>query len=406
MTEELISSLATIHELSVIARTSVAKFKGARLDIGEIGAALNVGSVLEGSVRLAAGEARVNVHLIEVRTQKTIWSHEFAEKVKDVFALQSAIAMSVTEALKVRLLSEERDRLGHRATASGEASREYLVGRAQLARRTGDEIVKAIGSLTRATEQDPTLAPAYAALAEAWTLAGVAGYGTLPHEQAIEQARFAARRAVALDETLGEAHAALAYVRFRIDWDWAGAEAEFRRALELKPGVAHTHELYGLFLVVQKRFPEAMAEIERAQQLDPLSPSVSNGVGRFLHFQSKFAAAVAQFKKTVELDPNFAEAHFNLGITYSVMGRSDEALAELDTAIRLSNRPIYQVILAIALAKAGRHDEVEKIFSDTLALSRTALVSAYHLGMLSMARAILMTPFGTSTKPSKSAKGS
>jgi tetratricopeptide (TPR) repeat protein len=163
--------------------------------------------------------------------------------------------------------------------------------------------------------------------------------------------------------------------------------------LELKPGVAHTHELYGLFLAVHKRFPEAMAEIERAQQLDPLSPSVSNGVGRFLHFQRKFDAAVAQYQKTLALDPNFAEAHFSLGMTYGMIGRYDEALAEITRANELTKRPVYTAMMAIVLAREGRHAEVEKIYADALEAAKTTPMTPYQRGMLESARGNLDEAF-------------
>lgn len=383
MTEELISTLATIRDLGVIARTSVVKFKGARPEIREIGRALNVGSVLEGTVRVDGDMVRINVNLIEVRTQNTVWTEAFTKPLRDVFAIQSSIAASVSEALQVKLLSGEKDLLARPAPATGEAYREYVLGRTQLGKRTGDEIVKAIGSFTRAIERDAAYAPAYAGLAECYTLAGVAGYGDLPREQAIELARSRAARAVALDDQLAEAHAALAYMKFRIDWDWAGAEVEFKRALALKPGVAHTHELYGLFLAIQRRLPEAAAEMQRARQLDPLSPSVSNGLGRVLHFQRKADEAIAQFQRTIAMDPNYAEAHFSLGLTYLRQKRYDEAVAAIGKAMQLSgNRQVMLAMLGLTQGVAGRKDEARRILDDLRTQARTADISPYFFGLV------------------------
>ncbi len=385
MTEELISSLSTIRNLNVIARTSIARFKGAQHDIAEIGAALNVGSILEGSVRLAGEDARINVNLVEVRSQKTIWSQEYTRKIKDIFAIQSAIAQSVTEALKVQLLSGERNLLERRGTDNNDAYRQYLLGRSHLSRRTGEEVVKAIECFTLAAEQDPSFALAYAGLAESYTLAGNAGYGTLPRDQAIDQARTSARKAVLLNESLAEAHAALGYVKFRIDWDWAGAETEFKRALELKPGYAGAHERYALYLSIQHRFDEALAEMQRAQQLDPLSASVSTGVGRMLHFERKFDEAILQFKKTLAIDPQYAEAYFGMGMSYLAQHKYDEAIAALKTAIALSgNRPVMVAMLGLTQGLAGHGNEARKIYEDMLQMSRTTPVSPYNLGLISV----------------------
>ena len=385
MTEELISSLSTIRDLNVIARTSIARFKGAQHDIAEIGTALNVGSILEGSVRLAGEDARVNVNLIEVRSQKTIWSQEYTRKIKDIFAIQSAIAQSVTEALQVQLLSGERSLLERRGTDNNDAYRQYLLGRSHLTRRTGEEVVKAIECFSLAIELDPAFALAHAGLAESYTLAGNAGYGTLPREQAIEQARTSARKAVQLDDSLAEAHAALGYVKFRIDWDWAGAETEFKRALELKPGYAGAHERYALYLAIQHRFAEAMAEMQRAQQLDPLSASVSTGIGRILHFERRLDEAILQFKKTLAIDPQYAEAYFGMGMSYQVQHKYDEAIAALKTAIALSgSRPVMVAMLGLNQALAGHPDEARRIYEEMLQLSRTTPSSPYYLGVISI----------------------
>jgi adenylate cyclase len=387
MTEELISSLSALRELDVIARTSIVKFKNTHLDIAEIGRALNVGSILEGTVRVAGDDARVNITLVDVRTQKTLWSEEFTRKMKDVFAIQSAIATSVTEALKIQLLAGEHDLLEHRGTDNNAAYREYLLGKSHLNQRTGDELVKAIESFQRAVDQDSSFALAYTGLAEAYTLVGNAGYASLPREDAISRARASAAKAIALDDSLAEAHFALGYVKFRIDWDWAGAEKEFQRALQLKPGYARVHEVYALYLAIQLRLNEAMVEMQRARQLDPLSASVSNGLGRILHFQRKFPEAIEQFKQTLKLDPNYAEAQFSMGMSYLADARYDEAIAALQEAIRMSNqRQVMISMLGLAEGRAGKTDAARKILAEmqqSTEASPSAINNAglVHLGL-------------------------
>lgn len=385
MTEELISSLTTIRELNVIARTSVIKFKGTRLDIAEIGRALTVGSVIEGTVRVAGEEARINVSLVEVATQRTIWTKEYTGMIKSVFAVQSAIASSVTDALKVQLLSGERDLLERRAVGNSEAYRQYLLGRSHLNQRTGGEVLKAIDCFAVSVGLDDTFALAHAGLAEGYTLAGSGGYGTLARSEANERARVAARRAVSLDDSLAEAHVALAYVKFRIDWDWPGAEAGFKRALELKPGNARAHETYALFLAVQGRFAEATAEMQRARQLDPLSAGVNNGLGRILHFQHRYDEALLQYQKTLELEPGYAEAYFSIGMTHLARHRYDDALTALQTAIQKSGRrPVIVAMLGLAQGQAGRKDEARKTYAEMVEMARTTPVSPYYLGLIAL----------------------
>lgn len=385
MTEELISSLSKIRDLDVIARTSVTKYKGGRLDITEIGNALRVGSILEGSVRTSGDEARISVNLVDVQSQKTILSREYTRPIKDVFAIQSDIAQSVTSALSIQLLSGEKESLERKGTDNADAYRAYLLGRFHLNKRTGDEVVKAIDLFTQAVKKDSLFALAHAGLAECYTLAGNAGYGSLPREVAIANAKKFAAKSIALDDSQAEAHASLAYVKFRIDWDWTGAEQEFQRALQLKPGYARAHEWYALYLSIMGRFDDAMKEMMRAQELDPLSASVSTGIGRIYHFEYRLDQAIAQFKKTLELDPDYAEAFFGLGMTYVVAERYKEAISVIKKAIQLSgNRLVMVSMLGFAEGLAGHKEETRRIIQELRALSRKSHVSPYYFGILEM----------------------
>jgi adenylate cyclase len=385
MTEELISTLSKIRDLNVIARTSVAKYAGVKLDIAEIGNALHVGSILEGSVRTSGDEARISVNLVDVQSQKTILTREYTRSIKDVFAIQSDIAQSVTNALSVQLLSGEKESLEKKGTENSDAYRQYLLGRFHLNKRTGDEVVKAIGFFEKAVNNDTAFALAYAGLAECYTLAGNAGYGSLPRDRAIAAAKKFAGKAIGLDESQAEAHASLAYVKFRIDWDWTGAEQEFQRALQLKPGYARAHEWYALYLLIMERFDDAMKEMTRAQELDPLSASVNTGIGRIYHFEYKTEEAVAQFKKTLELDPEYAEAYFGLGMTYTVAQRYDEAITVMKKAIQLSgNRLVMLSMLGYTEGLAGRKEETRRIIQNLRVLDQKSHVSPYYFGILEM----------------------
>jgi adenylate cyclase len=383
MTEELISNLAKIRDLSVIARTSVGKYKGVKLDVSQIGRELNAGTILEGSVQTADERVRIIVNLIDANNQQHLWTQEYDRELKDLFAVQSDIAMSVASALRVELLSGEKMLLTKKGTENNVAHDLYLQGLSHLNKRTGDEIIRAIDFFAESVKQDTTFALAYAGLAECYTLAGNAGYGSLPKDEAIRNAKYFAAKAITLDPSEAEAHTSLAYVRFRIDWDWQGAETEFKRALELKPGYAKAHEWYGLFLSLTGRFDEALVEMRRAQELDPLSPSVSTGVGRILHFSERFDEAVAQFHKTLQLDPDYAEAHFALGMTFTAMKRYDDADKELTIAKRLSgDRPAIVMMLGTNYALWGKKDEAFAIIRQFDEMSKKGEITPYYSGLV------------------------
>ncbi len=285
MTEELISTLAKIGGLNVIARTSVMKYKITNKDIFQIGNELMVGTILEGSVRKTADKARITVTLVNASNQEHIWSDEYTRELKDIFMVQSEIAQDVASELKIRLVSSEKEQLDKKPTSDPVASIEYYVGNSHLAKRTPQGIRTAITHYEKSIAQDPGFAPAYTNLAYCYTLVGVAGYGNIARDVAEQKARQAVMKALELDPTLAEAYAALGYIKFRIDWDWKGAEKEFKRAIELKPGYATAHEWYGLFLAVQGRMDEALREMNKAYMLDPQSPSVNTGLDRIYQFR-------------------------------------------------------------------------------------------------------------------------
>jgi adenylate cyclase len=383
MTEELISNLAKIRDLSVIARTSVAKYKGVKLDVSQIGHELNAGTILEGSVQTADDRVRIIVNLIDANNQQHLWTQEYDRGLRDLFAVQSDIAMSVASALRVELLSGEKELITKKGTENNVAHDLYLQGLSHLNKRTGDEIIRSIDFFAESVKQDTTFALAYAGLAECYTLAGNAGYGSLPKDEAIRNAKYFAAKAITLDPSEAEAHTSLAYVKFRIDWDWQGAETEFKRALELKPGYAKAHEWYGLFLSLTGRFDEALVEMRRAQELDPLSPSVSTGVGRILHFSERFDEAVAQFHKTLQLDPDYAEAHFALGMTFTAMKRYDDAEKELTIAKRLSgDRPAIVMMLGTNYALWGKKNEAFAIIRQFDEMSKNGEITPYYSGLV------------------------
>jgi TolB-like protein/class 3 adenylate cyclase/Tfp pilus assembly protein PilF len=383
ITEEIISNLAKISGLDVIARTSVMKYKKTSMNVAQIGHELMVGTILEGSVRKAANKARITVQLIDVPTQRHLWSDEYDRELKDIFMIQSDIAMKVADELKVQLLADEKEMIEKKGTESTDAYRYYLLGNYFLNRRTGESLNKGIEYFKKAIEYDPNFPHAYAGLANCYTLIGGAAYGKLSREEASEKANDAVLTALELDASLAEAHASLGYIMFRFDWNWNEAEREFKKAIDLKPAYAAAHEWYALLFSIQGRHDDALKEMNRAYELDPLSPSISTGVGRIMHFANKLDDAEKQYKKTLEIYPNYAEAHFALSMTYTSKKRYNEALKEIDKAIELSNGRLVMISMrGMIYGFAGKRKEALAVIDELGKLSLPDPVSPYHLSSI------------------------
>ena len=383
MTEELISQLAKISGLSVIARTSVMKYKNTEMNINEIGKELDVGTVLEGSVRKAFDRTRVTVQLIDVDTQEHLWSDDYDRELKDIFDLQSDIALRIANELKVQLLSTEKQQIKKRNTENAEAYRLYLLGKQQLNQITGESIQKGLSYFQDAIELDPEFALAHVGVADCYTLIGGAGYGSFPREEAIDLAKDAINTALQLDETLAEAYNSLAYLEFRLDWNWKEAENNFKKAIELKPGYASAYEKYALYVALLGRYDEALPLMYRAYELDPLSASVSTGIGRIYHFSHQFDKAIEQYNKTLEMNPDYVGAVYALGLSYSHSKRYDQAISVLSKALELSNgRLIILTTLGYTYAKSGMIEEALTIRDDLILQQKEKHISPFYFGVI------------------------
>jgi TolB-like protein/Flp pilus assembly protein TadD len=364
MTEELISQLAKMSDLNVIARTSVMKYKNAEFDIEEIGEALGVGTILQGSVRKSSEKARIAVQLIDIKTQEYLWAEDYDSEIKDIFAVQSDIALRIANELKVQLVTTEKQQIEKTGTQNADAYRKYLLGRFYLNKRTEESILRSLEYFNYARESDPKYALAYVGIADCYTLIGGAGYGSLPVEEAISLAKEAAKKALELDKNLAEAYDAKAYINFRLEWNWDEAEKNFRKAIALRPGYAAAYERYAFCLALLGRFEEALSFMHRAQALDPLSPSVATGIGRIYHFSHQYDKAIEQFNKILELEPGYVEAIFSLGLSYTQKGLYEKAISKLKKAAQLSNnRPIIIASIGYLYALSGNRDEAIKILN-------------------------------------------
>jgi serine/threonine-protein kinase len=327
ITEELINALANVEGLRVAARTSAFAFKGKDVDVRQIGEKLNVGAVLEGSVRREGDRLRISAQLVNVADGYHLWSNVYERQLKNIFALEEELARSIAQALKPKLVQPEAVPLVKPATANLAAHDLYLKGRYFWNKRTGEALTKAIGYFQQAIEQDPSYALAYVGLADATAL--LPEYGSTSEAEAKPQAERAALKALELDGTLAEAHEVLGLISDH-NFEWSAAEHEYRRAIELKPEYATAHHRYALLLGTTGRLEEGLAEAYRALQLDPTSMIINTMVSGILLEARKYDRAIEQSKKALELDPGFCLARMQLAMAHMGQGKQPEARAEVE----------------------------------------------------------------------------
>ena len=382
MTDEVITDLARLGGLTVISRTSVMTYKGAKKRLPEIGRELHVDAVIEGSVLKAGDRLRITAQLIAVPADKHLWAQSYERNSADILAMQDDVAADILRNVQGQLQLQAKPGIqapivSHR-TESTEAYDAYLEGRYFWNQRTEAGFQKAIKYFNRAVEQDPNYAVAYAGLADTYVLLGE--YGFVPAREAYGKAREAAAKALQLDETLAEAHCTLAAVKGDYDWDWPGAESEFGRAIELNPGYATAHQWHGELLSDLGRYPEATAEIQQAQQLDPLSPIINVIAGDILMRAGQNDLASDQLRQTIDLSPNFAPAHLRLGYVYLRKKAFAEAAAEFQKALTLTpTSPKDMSALGNAYAREGKRADARKLLGELQQRSRQRYVSWCHI---------------------------
>jgi TolB-like protein/Flp pilus assembly protein TadD len=381
--EEILMRLSKIADLKVISRTSTQRYKSAPANLSEIAKQLGVAHILEGTVQKATDQVRVNVQLINAENDSHVWSDKYDRKLTDIFAVESEIATKIAAALQAKLTGAEQRALASRPTENPEAHQFYLKGRYYWNRRGEEGLKKATEYFEHAIKADPDYALAYAGLADSYALLGFHGYGALPPAEAVPRAKAAAEKALQIDETLAEAHASLAYAKEEYDWDVAGAEREYKRAIELNPNYATAHQWYALHLAVRGRYAEAIAEIKLAQELDPLSLIINTNVGWVFYFARQYNEAVEQCRKTLELDPNFAAAHWMLGQAYRQKDMYEEAIAEFQKAVSLSQGgPVQVAVLGHGYAVAGQRSEAQKILNELKELSKRRYFPPYFIALI------------------------
>lgn len=329
LAEELMSALGRIPDLRVAARTSAFAFKGRNVDVRQIGEELGVATVLEGSVRRAGDRVRVRAQLINVADGFRLWADSYDRELTDIFVIQDEIALAIVTALQVALRREPGS-LVRVSTDNFEAYNHYLRGRHFWNQRTLPAFHEAIEEYNQAIALDPEYARAYAGLAETYVL--LPEYGGPSAPEVLPEARAATERALALDPNSAEAYAASGYRKYQFEWDWAGAELDFRRAIALGPEYATAHQWYAELLLTLRRFEEGLAESRRAYELDPLAPAGNLVLGLNLEIAGRIDEAIARYKATLEIAPDFTFASYFLAMAYVHQGdlaEADSAFAQL-----------------------------------------------------------------------------
>jgi eukaryotic-like serine/threonine-protein kinase len=378
ITESLINSLSQLPHLQVKSRDSAFMYKGKETDARTVGRELGVRAVFKGRVMQRGDNLAISAELIDALNDNHLWGQQYTRKATDVFALQEEIAKEMTTALRMRLTGEDEKRMAKSYTANPEAYRLYLQGRYWWNKRTGDGLNKGIEYFQQAIDKDPTYALAYTGLADCYDLLPL--YANVPPKDAFPKAKEAALKALEIDDTLAEAHASLARIKAEYDWDWSGAEREFRRATQLNPSYATAHQWYGDVLETMGRLEEAIAEYKRALELDPLSLVINRNLGLVFYFARRYDQAIEQLRKTLEMDPNFALAHLDLGLAYVQKSMYKEGIAEFEKELVVSPGNPYALSgLGYAYAVAGRRAEAQKLLAKLNELSKQKYVPALHM---------------------------
>jgi eukaryotic-like serine/threonine-protein kinase len=378
ITESVINNLLQLPQLRVIPRASVFEYKGGR-DPLKAGRELNVRAVLTGQVSQIGDSLVVQAELTDVKRGSELWGKRFQEKLADAFAVQERIAQEIVKSLRLKLTGEEEQLLTKRGTQDVEAYKLYLKGRLYWNKRTPEGIAKGIEFFQQAIARDPGYALAYAGLADSYLL--VAFYGASPPKQILPKARDAAKRALEIDDSLAEAHALVADLQYLFEWDWAGAERGFRRAIALQPNYPTAHQWYANYLGVVRRQKEACAEILRAEELDPLNPVISMDVGLTCYYTSgDYEKAIEQYRRVLEQEPDFSLARLYLALAYVRRNDVAEAIREVETVKRLEpGEPDPIALLGYASALNGQRREAEQALKELHALSKLRYVSPFPI---------------------------
>jgi TolB-like protein/Tfp pilus assembly protein PilF len=381
LTESLISSLSQLPNLVVRPRSAVFRYKSKDVDPQKAASELKVGAVVTGRVTQRGDSLLISAELTDVRTNRNLWSEQYDRKLSDALSVQREIAGEISARLRERLTGEQKAKLNNGGTSDPEAYQLYLKGRYYWDKRTPEALNKSRDYFQQAIDKDPGYALAYLGLAEYY--ATLADYTPIPYSETIPKARANAKKALAMDDTLAEAHAVLAGSYFS-DWDWAGAEREFQRALELDPNKARTHVLYSIYLEGLGKLDEVLVHLRRAVELDPLNLNGLDNLAEAYIYTRQYSESIEQAKKILEIDPNFANAHFHLAQAYLLTGKYDLWLEEGEKAAKLSKDSDVLALFESAkreYPKSGYHGALKRMVAlEEEQAKRIYIDPAWHAG--------------------------
>lgn len=390
ITESIIRSLSQLPNLKVMSRSAVFRFKGKNVDPQEVGRNLKVGAVLAGRLVKQGDRLVIKTELIDVSDGSQLWGAEYNNSLSDIFSVQDEISHKISEKLRVRLTGKDEEKLAKRDTSDAEAYELYLKGRYFWNKRDEDGIRNGIKYFQQAEEKDPGYALAYSGLADSYSL--LSDTGSRPADE-MPKAKAAAQKAVDIDPNLAEAYTSRAFVKLAYDWDWWGAEADFKKALELNPKYPTAHQWYASYLMQMGKFNRAKEEIEQAHQLDPLSPIINSNAGLYSYYENNYDDAIDKYKKTLETDPDFWVAHHYLGLAHVQKRMYPEAISELRSLIGApSEGPLPEDVVAkeieasaslgFAYGMAGKRAEAEAILQKIDAISKRRYVSGLYFAIV------------------------
>ncbi len=386
ITESIINSLSQLPQLRVVPRNTVFRYKGQEFDSRQAGEEFGVRAVMTGRVQQLGDSLIIGAELVDVVHEKQLWGEQYLRQLKDIFELQEEISKKISSALQLRLSVEERERLAKRYTDDIDAYRLYLKGRYFNNKRTPEWIRKGIEQFQEAIDLDPNYALAYAGMADSFAFLASSTGGQPPRE-IFPRAKYAALKALELDDTLGEAHCSLGFFYLLYDWDFAAAEREYQRAIELSPNYANAYDGYGFYLKATGQNEAALKSCQRALELDPLSLFVQLSMGWAYYFARRYDEALAQSRKVIEMDPNLGFAHWHTGMNYIQKRMYDEAIESFQKAISLTGAvPTFFSYLGYSYARKGKERQARQMLAQLESLSQQQFVSSYfnamiHLGL-------------------------
>jgi TolB-like protein/Flp pilus assembly protein TadD len=377
LTESIIYRLSQLPNLKVSPRASVFHYKGKESDPLKVGGQLGVAAVLSGRITQHGDQITISTELTDVRNNKLLWGEQYDRKMSELLATQREIANEIGDKLKVRISGEDQRLANKHYTESNEAYQSYLKGRYYWNKRTRDGYSKAIDNFKAAIDSDPSFALAYTGLADCYNI--LSSYGLSSPNESFPLGKSAAMKALELDPDLAEAHTSMAYEKYQYEWDWAGGEREFKRAIELNPKYPTAHHWYGLELANQGRLDEAFAELKKAAELDPLSLAIIGSTGWTLYESRRYDEALAYFQKALDLDQSFSRAHWGIAEPYELKGNYDKAIAELQRSRQIDDSSSTLALLAASYARAGRKAEAQSILAELNQQRKLKYVDGYRL---------------------------